>query len=111
MAASFAGLDLLATAVVVLDDEFVVRYANPAAENLLTTGARERQREILEQELASEQRALAQARQALAEQEAVRGGEERNYSRVESRLQPYKESVENHQKNIEALQRELANLK
>lgn len=76
-----------------------------------SAGARERQREILEQELAAEQRALAQARQALAEQEAVRGGEERNYARVESRLQPYKESVENHQKNIEALQRELANLK
>ena len=37
---SFAGLDLLATAVVVLDDDFVVRYANPAAENLLTTGAK-----------------------------------------------------------------------
>jgi len=36
---SFAGLDLLATAVVVLDDDFVVRYANPAAENLLTAGA------------------------------------------------------------------------
>jgi two-component system nitrogen regulation sensor histidine kinase GlnL len=35
-----AGLDLLATAVVVLDDGFVVRYANPAAENLLDTGAR-----------------------------------------------------------------------
>jgi two-component system nitrogen regulation sensor histidine kinase GlnL len=31
---------LLATAVVVLDDDFVVRYANPAAENLLTAGAR-----------------------------------------------------------------------
>ncbi|HWM43470.1 MAG TPA: histidine kinase dimerization/phospho-acceptor domain-containing protein, partial [Burkholderiales bacterium] len=40
MAASFDGLDLLATAVVVLDDEFVVRYANPAAENLFTAGAR-----------------------------------------------------------------------
>jgi two-component system, NtrC family, nitrogen regulation sensor histidine kinase GlnL len=40
VAASFAGLELLATAVVVLDDEFVVRYANPAAENLLTAGAR-----------------------------------------------------------------------
>jgi two-component system, NtrC family, nitrogen regulation sensor histidine kinase GlnL len=37
---SFAGLDLLATAVVVLDDDFVVRYANPAAENLLSTGAK-----------------------------------------------------------------------
>jgi two-component system, NtrC family, nitrogen regulation sensor histidine kinase GlnL len=36
----FAGLDLLATAVVALDDEFVVRYANPAAENLLGTGAK-----------------------------------------------------------------------
>ena len=40
MSASFAGLDLLATAVVVLDDDYVVRYANPAAENLLTAGAR-----------------------------------------------------------------------
>jgi two-component system nitrogen regulation sensor histidine kinase GlnL len=40
VAASFAGLDLLATAVVVLDDELVVRYANPAAENLLTAGVR-----------------------------------------------------------------------
>jgi len=36
--ASFPGLDLLATAVVALDDDFVVRYANPAAENLLATG-------------------------------------------------------------------------
>lgn len=40
MNAQLAGLDLLATAVVVLDREFVVRYANPAAENLLETGAR-----------------------------------------------------------------------
>ncbi|HEX9398313.1 MAG TPA: nitrogen regulation protein NR(II) [Burkholderiales bacterium] len=38
--ASLPGLELLATAVVALDREFVVRYANPAAENLLATGAR-----------------------------------------------------------------------
>ena len=31
---------MLATAVVVLDDRFVVRYANPAAESLLATGAK-----------------------------------------------------------------------
>jgi len=37
---TFAGLDLLATAVVVLDDDYIVRYANPAAENLLTAGVR-----------------------------------------------------------------------
>jgi len=37
---SFSGLELLATAVVALDEGFVVRYANPAAENLLATGAK-----------------------------------------------------------------------
>ena len=36
----FSGLELLATAVVALDEAFVVRYANPAAESLLATGAR-----------------------------------------------------------------------
>jgi two-component system, NtrC family, nitrogen regulation sensor histidine kinase GlnL len=36
----FSGLELLATAVVALDDGFVVRYANPAAESLLATGAK-----------------------------------------------------------------------
>ena len=40
MSAAFAGLELLATAVVVLDRAHVVRYANPAAEDLLDTGAR-----------------------------------------------------------------------
>jgi len=37
---SFSGLELLATAVVALDEAFVVRYANPAAESLLATGAK-----------------------------------------------------------------------
>jgi len=72
--------------------------------------ARDRQREILEQELANEQAALAKAKQDLAEQESVRSGNERNYARVEERLQPYKDSVETHEKNIEALRRELNNL-
>jgi two-component system, NtrC family, nitrogen regulation sensor histidine kinase GlnL len=36
----FAGLDLLATAVVALDAGHMIRYANQAAENLLGTGAR-----------------------------------------------------------------------
>ena len=38
--AVFSGLELLATAVVALDEDFVVRYANPAAESLLATGAK-----------------------------------------------------------------------
>ena len=38
--AGFTGLELLATAVVILDDAYAVRYTNPAAENLLDTGAK-----------------------------------------------------------------------
>ena len=67
-------------------------------------------REILEKELATEEAALAKARQDLAAQEAVRSGDERNYARVLERLQPYKDSVETHEKNIEALKRELSNV-
>ncbi len=37
---AFSGLELLATAVVALDEDFVVRYANPAAENLFATPAK-----------------------------------------------------------------------
>jgi Domain of unknown function (DUF4124) len=76
-----------------------------------SASARDRQREVLERELAAEQQALKQAQQVLAEQEAVRSGDERNYARVLERLQPYKDTVQNHEKNIQALQRELANLK
>lgn len=36
----FSGLELLATAVVVLDERLCVRYANPAAESLLATAAK-----------------------------------------------------------------------
>jgi hypothetical protein len=72
--------------------------------------AKGRQREILEKELAAEEADLSRARQALTEQESVRGGDERNYARVLERLQPYKDRVETHQKNVEALKRELSNL-
>jgi len=40
VAADLSGLEYLATAVVVLDDQAVVRYANAAAENLLGAAAR-----------------------------------------------------------------------
>ncbi|MBM3390587.1 MAG: DUF4124 domain-containing protein [Betaproteobacteria bacterium] len=68
-------------------------------------------RRILEQELATEQRNLDQARKELSEQEAVRTGDERNYERVIARLQPYKDRVALHERNIEALKREIGNLK
>src|SRR2546423_15434279 len=44
---------------------------------------------------------LAQAKQKLAEQEAIRGGDEHNYARVEERLKPYQEAVEAAEKQLE----------
>jgi septal ring factor EnvC (AmiA/AmiB activator) len=76
-----------------------------------SANAKARQRDILEKELAQEQQALAKAKEELAAQENVRYGNERNYARVEERLQPFKDSVETHEKNIEALRRELGNLR
>jgi len=68
-------------------------------------------RRILEQEVADETRQLAQAKEQLAAQEAARDGNERNYQRVLERLQPYRDAVATHERNIEAIMREIANLK
>jgi septal ring factor EnvC (AmiA/AmiB activator) len=68
-------------------------------------------RKILEQELATEQKNLDQAKKELSEQEAVRTGDERNYDRVIARLQPYKDKVAVHERNIEALKKEIGTLK
>ena len=68
-------------------------------------------RRILETELANEQQQLEAARQKLAEQEAVRTGDERNYQRFLDRVQPFRDAVANHERNIEAIGREISNLK
>ncbi len=68
-------------------------------------------RRILESELAAEQKNLEEAKKALAEQEAVRSGDERNYQRVLDRLQPFKDKVALHERNLEAIRKEIANLR
>ena len=68
-------------------------------------------RGILESELAAEQQRLEDARRTLAEQEAIRHGDERNYQRVLDRLKPYQDAVVQHEKNIASLKQELANLR
>ena len=72
--------------------------------------AKAKQRQTLEGELAQEESMLADARKKLAEQEAIRTGDEKNYQRVLDRLKPFQDTVEVHQKNVEALKRELSNL-
>ena len=53
---------------------------------------------------------IVQPLRSSPEQESVRTGDERNYARVLERLQPFKDRVDTHEKNVEALKRELANL-
>lgn len=60
-------------------------------------------RHILDQELAGEQRNLEQARKDLGEQEALRGSPER--------MAPYRDRVAQHERNIQAIQKELSNLR
>jgi hypothetical protein len=69
-----------------------------------------KQRTTLERELTQEEAMLADARKKLAEQESIRTGDEKNYQRVLDRLKPYQDTVEVHQKNVDALKRELNNL-
>ena len=60
-------------------------------------------RHILEQELAGEQRNLEQARKDLSEQQAA--------GTTGDRLAPYRDRVGQHERNIQAIQKELGNLK
>jgi len=68
-------------------------------------------RRILQDELSSEEKALGQAKAELTQQESVRSGNEKNYQRVLDRLQPYRDKVERHEKNVAALKRELESVK
>ena len=134
---AFPGLDLLATAVMLVDESGTVRYMNPAAENLFGLSSRNAEgmhldalfdgssvlttaigyardndrRRILEQELNSEQKLLDQAKKELGEQEAVRLGSERNYQRVLDRLEPFQKRVRLHEDNIANLRKELSKIR
>jgi hypothetical protein len=50
---------------------------------------------------------LEQAKKALAEQEAIRGGDEKNYQRVLDRLKPYQDAVTKAEQNLDQARRNL----
>lgn len=75
-------------------------------------------RRILDLELANEEKAIEAARNALADQELLVLPEERNAGgrgingeKVAERIQPFRDKVALHERNIEALRREIANLR
>ena len=63
-------------------------------------------RQILEQELATEERSLDQARRELASQVGSEGAQPGS-----TQLQPLRDKVDLHQRNVDAIRREIANLR
>lgn len=74
-------------------------------------------RAILEKELANEQKNLDAARKELSEQENLVAPDERvagggiQGGKREARIQTYRDKVQLHERNLESLRKELANLK
>ncbi len=77
-------------------------------------------RRILESELSAEQKNLEQAKKDLAEQEATvlpsermqfKGGGGVSGGKVDERVQPFRDKVALHERNIEAIQKEISNLR
>ena len=92
----------------------------PSFPRVDTTTQRSRdndRRRILESELAAEQKNLEQSRKELAEQEATVLPNERmvgggiSGGKVAERLQPFRDKAALHERNIEAIQREIGKLR
>lgn len=67
-------------------------------------------RRILEEEMATEQKQLESAKKEFEVQSGKATQEEKNYQKIIERLQPYKEKINQHERNVQALRKELAGL-
>lgn len=65
-------------------------------------------RQVLEKELQAEEQSLAKAREALSSREAILTADDNSTQEI---LRPHKDRVELHLRNIEALRREIGNLR
>ena len=68
-------------------------------------------RNILEKELSDEQQRLADARKDLADGEGTRLSGEKNYTKYLDRIQQLRDNVSSHERNVQAISTELANLR
>ncbi|QAU34111.1 DUF4124 domain-containing protein [Janthinobacterium sp. 17J80-10] len=68
-------------------------------------------RQILSDELKNEEQKLANLKKEFNNGEPERQGGERNYAKYQERAASMKQDVERSEKNVEALKREIANLK
>jgi len=80
----------------------------PKVDNQTQRKRDDQRKQILQEELATEEKALADSKVALKEGEAQRLGDEaRNYQKYLDRIKKLKDNVALHEKNIEALKKEL----
>jgi hypothetical protein len=68
-------------------------------------------RDILNEELRAEEKKLAEARKEFNGGEPERVGGEKNYAKYQERVELMRDSISRTEKNIEALKREIANIK
>ncbi|MBA5608741.1 DUF4124 domain-containing protein [Duganella sp. FT3S] len=66
---------------------------------------------ILNEELRNEQQKLADLRKEFNNGEPERHGDERNYAKYQERVAQMRDSISRSEKNIEALKREIANIR
>lgn len=79
------------------------RAAAPASRSDSEGGGKQ---DALRGQIAEQERALADAKKALAEQESTRLGGEQNYQRVLDRLKPYQDKVAEIEKQLAQLREE-----
>lgn len=68
-------------------------------------------REILEDELRTEQKKLAELRREFNDGEPERQGNERNYAKYQARVASMRDEIGRSERNIEALRREISNIR
>jgi hypothetical protein len=68
-------------------------------------------RGILEEELKAEQQKLAELRKEFAGGAPERRGDERNYAKYQERVAALRDSISRSEKNVDALKREIANIR
>jgi hypothetical protein len=68
-------------------------------------------KQILLNEMKAEEQKLANLKKEYSNGEPPRNGDERNYAKYQERVASLKEDIARSEKNVEALQRELGNLK
>lgn len=83
----------------------------PRVDNTQQRARDDDRRAILTDELRSEERRLAELRREFNGGEPERQGNERNYAKYQARVAEMRDNIFRGEKNIEALKRELANIR